>query len=340
MLEWIDDITEFIFLRDAPQKADILFIPGNGHAEPSEYAAQLYHSGYAPLILPSGRFSVTTGGFDGQKSGARRYEGRFETEWAFMRTVLLANGVPAMAEIGLPEFLFGTTWRPVNDLYGIFPMIVGSLYVTAGAMIVGVPGGLLTALYFSRFARGRTGSFLRSGVELLAGIPSVVYGFFGLVIIVPFVRLLGPGTGLSVLAASLILGIMILPTVITVAQSALDAVPARYYEGALALGVDHEHAVFKVVAPAAASGIMAAIVLGLGRAIGETMAVVMVAGNMPIIPDSLLSGVRTMTANIVLEMGYAADLHREALIATGVVLFVFILLINLCFSALKRGKKA
>ena len=240
---------------------------------------------------------------------------------------LLANGVPAMAEIGLPEFLFGTTWRPANDLYGIFPMIVG------------VPGCLLTALYFSRFARGRTGSFLRSGVELLAGIPSVVYGFFGLVIIVPFVRLLGPGTGLSVLAASLILGIMILPTVITVAQSALDAVPARYYEGALALGVDHEHAVFKVVAPAAASGIMAAIVLGLGRAIGETMAVVMVAGNMPIIPDSLLSGVRTMTANIVLEMGYAADLHREALIATGVVLFVFILLITMLLNVIrKRGE--
>ena len=250
---------------------------------------------------------------------------------ALICLLLLANGVPA--------FLFGTTWRPANDLYGIFPMIVGSLYVTAGAMIVGVPGGLLTALYLSRFARGRTGSFLRSGVELLAGIPSVVYGFFGLVIIVPFVRLLGPGTGLSVLAASLILGIMILPTVITVAQSALDAVPARYYEGALALGVDHEHAVFKVVAPAAASGIMAAIVLGLGRAIGETMAVVMVAGNMPIIPDSLLSGVRTMTANIVLEMGYAADLHREALIATGVVLFVFILLITMLLNVIrKRGE--
>ena len=237
---------------------------------------------------------------------------------------LLVNGVPAMAKIGLPEFLFGKTWRPANDLFGIFHMIVGSL---------------LTAVYLSRVARGRVGSFLRSGVERLAGIPSVVYGFFGLVIIVPFVRLLGPGTGLSVLAASLILGIMILPTIITVAQSALDAVPARYYEGALALGVDHEHAVFKVVAPAAASGIMAAIVLGLGRAIGETMAVVMVAGNMPIIPDSLLSGVRTMTANIVLEMGYAADLHREALIATGVVLFVFVLLTTMLLSVIrKRGE--
>ena len=251
---------------------------------------------------------------------------------------LFANGIPTMHKIGLGKFLFGMTWAPNQDLYGIFPMIVGSLYVTAGAMIVGVPGGLLTALYLSRFARGRTGSFLRCGVELLAGIPSVVYGFFGLVIIVPFVRLLGPGTGLSVLAASLILGIMILPTVITVAQSALDAVPSRYYEGALALGVDHEHAVFKVVAPAAASGIMAAIVLGLGRAIGETMAVVMIAGNQPILPKSLLSGVRTLTANIVLEMGYAEGLHKEALIATGVVLFVFILLINLCFSVLKGGK--
>ncbi len=258
---------------------------------------------------------------------------------ALISLFLLVNGVPAMAKIGLPEFLFGMTWRPANDLFGIFPMIVGSLYVTAGAIVVGVPGGLLTAVYLSRFARGRVGSFLRSGVELLAGIPSVVYGFFGLVIIVPFVRLLGPGTGLSVLAASLILGIMILPTIITVAQSALDAVPARYYEGALALGVDHEHAVFKVVVPAAASGIMAAIVLGLGRAIGETMAVVMVAGNMPIIPDSLLSGVRTMTANIVLEMGYAADLHREALIATGVVLFVFVLLTTMLLSVIrKRGE--
>lgn len=253
---------------------------------------------------------------------------------------LLANGVPAMAEIGLPEFLFGTTWRPANDLYGIFPMIVGSLYVTAGAMIVGVPGGLLTALYLSRFARGRTGSFLRSGVELLAGIPSVVYGFFGLVIIVPLVRLLGPGTGLSVLAASLILGIMILPTVITVAQSALDAVPARYYEGALALGVDHEHAVFKVVAPAAASGIIAAIVLGLGRAIGETMAVVMVAGNQPQVPGSVFDGVRTLTANIVLEMGYAADLHRGALIATGVVLFVLVMLVCALFHTLKTERSA
>ena len=258
---------------------------------------------------------------------------------ALICAFLLANGLPAMGEIGVLKFLSGTRWKPGADIYGIFPMIVGSVYVTAGALLLGVPVALLTAVYLAFFCPKGLYRVLKPAVELLAGIPSVVYGFFGLVIIVPFVRLLGPGTGLSVLAASLILGIMILPTIITVAQSALDAVPARYYEGALALGVDHEHAVFKVVVPAAASGIMAAIVLGLGRAIGETMAVVMVAGNMPIIPDSLLSGVRTMTANIVLEMGYAADLHREALIATGVVLFVFVLLTTMLLSVIrKRGE--
>lgn len=252
---------------------------------------------------------------------------------------LLVNGVPAMAQIGLPEFLFGTVWKPANGLYGIAPMIVGSIYVTAGALVVGVPAGFLCAVFLSRFADARVCRALSPGVELLAGIPSVVYGFFGLVMVVPMVRMMGPGTGLSVLSASVILGVMILPTVITVSKSALDSVPNSYYEGALALGVDHEHAVYKVVVPAAASGIVASIVLGLGRAMGETMAVVMVAGNMPVFPDSLLSGVRTLTANIVLEMGYAADLHREALIATGVVLLVFILLITLLLHVIrKRGE--
>lgn len=252
---------------------------------------------------------------------------------------LFANGVPAIAQIGLPDFLFGTTWRPANDIYGIFPMIVGSIYVTAGAVVVGVPVGLLTAVFLSRFASGRVAAVLKPGVELLAGIPSVVYGFFGLVVIVPFIRGHAPGNGLSLLAASLLLGIMILPTIITVAQSALDAVPKKYYEGALALGADHERSVFRVVVPAAASGILAGVVLGVGRAIGETMAVIMVAGNQPVVPESLFAGVRTMTANIVLEMGYAADLHRGALIATGVVLFVFILLVTtLVNAAKKRGE--
>ena len=254
---------------------------------------------------------------------------------------LFANGVPAMIEIGIPDFLLGTTWRPANDIYGIFPMIIGSIYVTAGALIFGVPAGLLTAIFLSRFASAKVAAFLKPGVELLAGIPSVVYGFFGLMIIVPFIRLTAPGNGLSLLAASILLGIMILPTVITVAKNALDAVPQSYYEGALALGATHERSVLRVLVPAAISGIMAGVVLGIGRAIGETMAVVMVAGNQPIIPASIFDGVRTMTANIVLEMGYAADLHRGALIATGVVLFVFILLISTLFNAMKkRGERS
>lgn len=254
---------------------------------------------------------------------------------------LFANGVPAMIEIGIPDFLLGTTWRPANDIYGIFPMIIGSIYVTAGALIFGVPAGLLTAIFLSRFASAKVAAFLKPGVELLAGIPSVVYGFFGLMIIVPFIRLNAPGNGLSLLAASILLGIMILPTVITVAKNALDAVPQSYYEGALALGATHERSVLRVLVPAAISGIMAGVALGIGRAIGETMAVVMVAGNQPIIPASIFDGVRTMTANIVLEMGYAADLHRGALIATGVVLFVFILLISTLFNAMKkRGERS
>lgn len=259
---------------------------------------------------------------------------------ALICVFLFANGVPAIAQIGFPEFLFGTTWRPANDIYGIFPMIVGSIYVTAGAMVVGVPTGLLCAIFLSRFASGKIAAVLKPGVELLAGIPSVVYGFFGLVILVPFVRANTPdnvtGNGLSLLAASVLLGIMILPTIITVAQSALDAVPKKYYEGSLALGADHERSVFRVIVPAATSGIMASIVLGVGRAIGETMAVIMVAGNQALIPESIFSGVRTMTANIVLEMGYAADLHRGALVATGVVLFVFILLITMLFNVIKK----
>ncbi len=249
---------------------------------------------------------------------------------------LFANGVPAMAQIGLPDFLLGTTWKPGSDMYGIFPMIVGSLYVTAGAIVVGVPAGILTAIFLSRFANASIARLLKPAVELLAGIPSVVYGFFGLMVVVPLVRSIGLGNGLSLLAASFLLGIMILPTIITVSKNALDAVPRSYYEGALALGATHERSVFRIVMPAAFSGIMASVVLGVGRAIGETMAVVMVAGNQAVIPSSIFDGVRTMTANIVLEMGYAADLHRGALIATGVVLFVFVMLISLLFGAIKK----
>jgi phosphate transport system permease protein len=249
---------------------------------------------------------------------------------------LLLNGVPAMAQIGLPDFLFSTIWRPGAEQFGILTMVVGSLYVTAGAIIIGVPLGLLCALYLSRFASRRLERLIRPGVELLAGIPSVVYGFFGLVVLVPLIRGSFNVQGMSILAAALILGVMILPTIVTVSQAALNAVPEHYYEGALALGATHERCVFRVVLPAALSGVMAAIILGVGRAIGETMAVVMIIGNQARIPTSVLDGARTLTGNIVLEMGYAADLHRGALIATAVVLFVFILIINLLFSLLKR----
>ena len=248
---------------------------------------------------------------------------------------MFANGVPAMAEIGLKEFLLGDKWIPNQNIYGIFPMIIGSIYVTAGAIIIGVPIGLLCAVYMAHFSSSKIYKIMKPAVELLAGIPSIVYGFFGLMVIVPIMQNMFGGSGKGVLTASILLGIMILPTIISVAETNIRAVPESYYEGALALGDTHERAVFKVVVPAAKSGILAGVILGIGRAIGETMAVIMIAGNQPIIPDSIISGVRTMTANIVLEMGYATDLHREALIATGVVLFVFILLINLLFSAVK-----
>ena len=253
---------------------------------------------------------------------------------------LFANGIPAMHKIGLTNFMFGTKWKPGNDLYGIFPMIAGSLYVTAGAILTGVPVGLMTAIFLSKFCPKWLHKMLKPAIDLLAGIPSVVYGFFGLMVIVPFVRNVFGGNGSSILTASLLLGMMILPTIISVSETALNAVPQSYYEGSRALGATHERSVFLTMLPAAKSGIMAGIILGIGRAIGETMAVIMVAGNQARLPDSILKGVRTLTANIVIEMGYATDLHRESLIATGVVLFVFILLINLSFNLVKnRGSK-
>ncbi|WP_303249559.1 phosphate ABC transporter permease subunit PstC [uncultured Slackia sp.] len=259
---------------------------------------------------------------------------------ALICVFLFASGIPAIAEIGPLEFLTGTVWKPGSDIYGILPMILGSIYATLGALVIGVPIGLFCAVYLSRFASPRIKRLLTPGVELLAGIPSVIYGFFGLVVLVPLIRQVFHVQGMSLLAASIILGVMILPTIITVARNSLDAVPESYYEGALALGADHERSVFRVLVPAAGSGIMAGVVLGVGRAIGETMAVVMIAGNQVQIPDSLLDGVRTLTTNIVMEMGYAADLHRDALIATAVVLFVFVLVINLVFAALNaRSRK-
>lgn len=251
---------------------------------------------------------------------------------------LFANGVPAMGKVGVFDFLLGTKWAPSNNIYGIFPMIIGSIYVTAGALLLGVPVGILTAVFMARYCPRWLYKIMRPAVNLMAGIPSVVYGFFGLVLLVPFVRENFGGRGMSVLTSSVLLALMILPTIISVTESSIRAVPESYYEGALALGATHERSVFRAILPAAKSGILAGVILGVGRAIGETMAIKMVAGNQPVIPESILSGVRTLTTNIVMEMGYATDLHREVLIATAVVLFVFILLINLSFSLLKRRK--
>lgn len=251
---------------------------------------------------------------------------------------MFGNGIPAIGKIGLTNFIFGKVWRPNNNLFGILPMIVGSIYVTAGAIIIGVPIGILCAVFMAYFCPDWLHKILKPAIDLLAGIPSIVYGFFGLVVIVPFMQVMYGGSGKSILTASILLGIMILPTIISVSETAIRAVPKSYYEGALALGATHERSVLFIVLPAAKSGVLAGVILGIGRAIGETMAVNMVAGNQTVMPESIFDGVRTMTANIVTEMGYATNLHREALIATAVVLFVFILIINLSFSLIKKSE--
>ena len=235
---------------------------------------------------------------------------------------LFANGVPAIGKIGPLKFLLGTKWKPSNDIFGILPMIVASIYVTAGAILLGVPIALFTSVFMARYCPKKIYRPLKSGIELMAGVPSIVYGFFGLILIVPLIRQIFGGTGTSMLAACVLLGMMILPTIIGVTESAIRSVPESYYEGSLALGATKERSIFFVMLPAAKSGILAAVV--------------MVAGNQPRMPQGILKGVRTMTANIVTEMGYATGLHREALIATAVVLFIFILIINLSLSLLNR----
>lgn len=252
---------------------------------------------------------------------------------------LFSGGVPAIREIGLKSFLLGRTWQPENGLYGIFPMLVGSFCVTLGALLLGVPLGILCSLFLSRFCPVWLYKRMQPAVQLMAGIPSVVFGFVALVVLVPFVRQSFGGRGLSILSAAILLGVMILPTIISVSESALRAVPESYYEGSRALGATHERSVFRVLLPAARSGIFAAVILGMGRAVGETMAVMMVVGNQAVLPKSIVSGVRTLTTNIVLEMGYSADLHRAALIATAVVLFVIVMLINLVFLMIRRRAK-
>ena len=252
---------------------------------------------------------------------------------------LFSGGAPALREIGLANFLFGTRWEPGRGNFGVLTMIAGSAVVTLGAMVLGVPVGIFTAVFLAFFCPEGLRRFLRPAVDLLAGIPSVVYGFFGLTVLVPAVRRAFGGSGYSILAVSAVLGIMILPTVISVSETALDAVSRSYYEGARALGAGHERSVLRVMLPAAGSGITAAVMLGRGRAVGESMAVVMVAGNQAIFPKGLLTGTRTLTSNIVLEMGYAADLHADALIATGVVLFVIVMLNHFLFAFFRKRRR-
>lgn len=249
---------------------------------------------------------------------------------------IFATGVPSILEIGVVKFLFGTRWSPSAGDFGILPMIVGSIYITLGATIFGVSIGLFTAVFISKFCNPRWKKILSTVVNLLAGIPSIIYGFFGLIIIEPMLRSFSIyNNGMGILAASIVLGIMILPTIISLSVTSINSVEKSYYEGARALGATSEQSVFRVLVPAAKSGIFASVVLGLGRAIGETMAVIMVAGNNPIFVHSIVESIRTMTGNIVLEMSYSTGLHRGALIGTGTVLFIFILIINTLIMRLK-----
>lgn len=252
---------------------------------------------------------------------------------------LLIKGIPALRETGPVKFITGRLWLPGEGIYGILPMIASGAYITAGAMITGAPVGLLCAIFLARFCPDRLYGPLKAAVELMAGIPSIVYGFFGLKTLVPLVQGFTGGTGKGIVTASVLLGIMILPTIIIVTEAALRAVSEDCYRGARALGATHEQSVFFTVLPAARQGVVTGLVLGMGRAAGETMAVVMVAGNQAVFPDSVFSGVRTLTANIVLEMGYAGEgMHRDALMASALVLLIFVMLINTSLALLKEER--
>lgn len=258
---------------------------------------------------------------------------------ALISWFVFSNSIPAIAEVGFTDFIFGTKWAPNAGEWGILPMILGSVYVTIGAAVIGVPIGILTAVYMVFYCPKKVKRLFQSGINLLAGIPSIVYGLWALTVVVPLIRQQFGGFGLSLLAAIILLGIMILPTIISLSQSALESVPDVYYQGAIGLGATHERAIFTVVLPAASSGVLSSVIMGIGRAIGETMAVTMVIGNSPIMPAGLTKQARTLTTNIVTEMSYAGGLHRELLIATGAVLFIFILVINVAFNVVKNKEK-
>lgn len=247
---------------------------------------------------------------------------------AVITIFVFIRGGPFLLKYGLGNFILGRKWQPLADVFGIFPMVVASMLGTLGAMVLGVPIGLLTAVFLAEVAPPKLASVIRPAVDLLAGIPSVVYGFFGLVVIVPIIDRWFGGGGNSLLAVIIILSVMILPTVVSISETAIRAVPREHREGSLALGASQMQTIFKVVLPAAKSGILTAVILGIGRAVGETMAVILVAGNTALVPSSILDRVRTMTANIAIEMGYAFGMHQDALFATGVVLFVFIMGLN------------
>jgi phosphate transport system permease protein len=257
---------------------------------------------------------------------------------ALITVFIISQGAPIVTEVGVFKFIFGMTWAPGRGEYGIFPMIVGSMAVTLGAAVLGIPIGLCCSIFLAEFAPATLRNLFRPAIQLLAGIPSVVYGFWGLVFIVPFIRKNLGGPGLSMLAAAVILAIMILPTVISISEVSILALPRQYKEGALALGLTHWQTIRSVILPSAKSGIVAAAILGVGRAIGETMAVIMVLGNAVAFPESILDPIRTLTTNIGIEMGYAAGLHRQALFATGIVLFIIIMILNSSAQYITRKK--
>lgn len=265
---------------------------------------------------------------------------------------VLQQGLPVFVKYGAAQLLGGVKWQPANHIYGLWPMILGSVYITLGALLLGVPLGVLTAVFLAELAPKRIASaVIRPAVELLAGIPSVVYGLFGMTVIVPIIRTLESrlpryasdpvlSTGYGIIAGSIVLAIMILPTIINISEDAINSVATDYKEASLALGATHWQTIYRIIIPAAASGIGAAVVLGIGRAVGETMAIIMVAGNSPIVPESIFSPLRSLTGNIALEMAYSSGEHTQALFATGIVLFVMIMLINsMAMMISKRGMK-
>ncbi|MDD3168302.1 MAG: phosphate ABC transporter permease subunit PstC [Eubacteriales bacterium] len=267
---------------------------------------------------------------------------------ALITVFIFQSGLPVLAEYGICEFIFGTTWSPTNGSYGILPLITGTLSITLGALAIGIPTGIACAIFLSEVLPKKAAKAFKSAIELLAGIPSVVYGFFGLVVIVPAIRsyvlpiyqIFDPevsATGFSILAGSIILAIMILPTIVSISENSISAVPREFKEASLALGANKGETIVRVLIPAAKSGILSSIILGMGRAIGETMAVILITGNMAKVPGSIMDPVATLTGTIAMEMGYASPTHQQALFAVGIILFLIIMLLNMIAQFSMRG---